>query len=84
MASDALEFINALNVNKIDILSFSMGGMIAQEIINRKQKIVRKLILAGTGPKGGSGINNIIKINFQNIIKAVFTLKDVKTYLFFK
>ncbi|MBN2222227.1 MAG: alpha/beta hydrolase [Vallitaleaceae bacterium] len=83
MAEDALAFIHALGFNQIDILAFSMGGMIAQELITIEPKLVRKLILAGSGPRGGEGIKNVSKITNLDILRAVLTLKDVKTYLFF-
>ena len=83
MASDALTFLHALGIEKMDVLSFSMGGMIAQELIEMEPHIVNKLILAGTGPRGGVGIENVTKLSDRDTIRAILTLKDVKTYLFF-
>jgi len=83
MAQDALDFIKALGLSKIDVLSFSMGGMIAQELINYEPNLVRKLILSGTGPRGGENIENVARLSDLDTIRSVFTLKDVKTYLFF-
>lgn len=83
MAEDAIAFIKALGFKQIDILSFSMGGMIAQELLELEPTLIRKVILTGTGPRGGKGIENVTKISNQDLVWAIFTLKDVKTYLFF-
>ena len=53
MASDALCFVDALGLKRIDLLGFSLGGMVAQQIVLDRPKLVRNLILAGTGPEGG-------------------------------
>ena len=83
MAEDAIAFIKALGFKQIDILSFSMGGMMAQELLELEPTLIRKVILTGTGPRGGKGIENVTKISNQDLVRAIFTLKDVKTYLFF-
>ena len=49
-ADDAYTFITALGFDKIDIFSFSMGGMIAQDLVVKHPDLVRKLVLTGTGP----------------------------------
>ncbi|SFE59723.1 alpha/beta fold hydrolase [Trichococcus pasteurii] len=83
MAEDAIAFIKALGFSQIDILSLSMGGMIAQELLELEPTLIRKVILTGTGPRGGKGIEDVAKISNQDLVRAIFTLKDVKTYLFF-
>jgi pimeloyl-ACP methyl ester carboxylesterase len=52
MASNAIAFIGALRLSQVDILGFSIGGMVAQEIALQAPEMVRKLILVGTGPRG--------------------------------
>jgi pimeloyl-ACP methyl ester carboxylesterase len=52
MATDALAFIQALRIGKADILGYSIGGKVAQEIAVQAPDLVRKLILVGTGPRG--------------------------------
>src|SRR5688572_30810621 len=54
MASDAVTFIRALGFDQADLFGFSLGGMIAQVIAQQHPGLVRKLILAGTGPAGGT------------------------------
>jgi pimeloyl-ACP methyl ester carboxylesterase len=53
MAGDAVSFISALGLSVVDLLGFSLGGCIAQEIAADNKGLVRKLILVGTAPKGG-------------------------------
>jgi pimeloyl-ACP methyl ester carboxylesterase len=52
MATDAIAFIKALGINKADILGYSIGGKVAQEIAVQAPDLVRKLVLVGTGPRG--------------------------------
>ncbi len=52
MFAHAIAFIKALGLTKVDVLGFSIGGMIAQEIIAQARDLVRRLILVGTGPRG--------------------------------
>jgi pimeloyl-ACP methyl ester carboxylesterase len=52
MATDAIAFIKALGINKADVLGYSVGGKVAQEMALQAPDLVRKLILVGTGPRG--------------------------------
>src|SRR3954453_19512323 len=70
MAADAVTFIRALGLKQVDLLGFSMGGMIAQRIANDEPQLVRKLILAGTGPAGGEGIENVTKIAHLDFVRG--------------
>jgi pimeloyl-ACP methyl ester carboxylesterase len=56
MARDAISFIGALGLDGIDIISHSMGGLIAQEVALARPDLVRRLVLVGTGPRGGEEI----------------------------
>ncbi|MFK0158499.1 alpha/beta fold hydrolase [Streptomyces sp. NPDC090493] len=53
MARDAISFIQALELSRIDLFGFSIGGMTAQEITLERPQLVRRLVLAGTGPRSG-------------------------------
>ena len=53
MAKDAVAFINLLGLPEVDLLGFSLGGCVAQQIAADHGRLVRKLILVGTAPKGG-------------------------------
>jgi pimeloyl-ACP methyl ester carboxylesterase len=83
MARDAVAFIQALGLRQVDLLGFSMGGMIAQLIAQDEPQLVRKIILAGTGPAVGEGIKNVTRISHLDTIRAVLTLTDPKQFLFF-
>ena len=54
MGANAIAFIRALDLPKVDVLGFSIGGMVAQEIALQAPDLVRKLILVGTGPRGAN------------------------------
>ena len=53
MARDAVDFINVLGLSEVDLLGFSLGGCVAQQIAAEHGRLVRKLIPVGTAPKGG-------------------------------
>jgi pimeloyl-ACP methyl ester carboxylesterase len=53
MARDAITFIEALGLPRIDLFGFSIGGMVAQELTLIRPQLVRRLVLAGTGPRSG-------------------------------
>ena len=59
MGANAVAFSRALGLNKMDVLGFSIGGMVAQEIALQAPDLVRKLILGGTGPRGGQGMESL-------------------------
>jgi pimeloyl-ACP methyl ester carboxylesterase len=83
MAHDAVAFIRALGFDQVDLLGFSMGGFIAQVIAKEQPQLVRKIILAGTGPAGGDGIDKVTRITLQDMAKGALTLQDPKQFLFF-
>ena len=83
MARDAVAFIRALGLEQVDLLGFSLGGFISQVIAQEEPQLVRKMILAGTGPAGGTGIDNVTSITIRDMIKSALTLKHPEYYLFF-
>jgi len=83
MADDIASFIRALGHRKVDILSFSLGGMVAQALVLKHPELVRKLILTGTGPAGGKGIDKVAGVTFYDMLRATFARKDPKEFLFF-
>lgn len=83
MARDAIAFIRALGYDRVDLLGFSLGGFIAQAVVEEEPHLIRKLILAGTGPAGGAGIDKVTPITLLDTLKATLTRKDPKEYLFF-
>jgi pimeloyl-ACP methyl ester carboxylesterase len=83
MADDAYTFIRALGFDKIDIFSFSLGGMIAQALVVEHPELVRKLVLTGTGPAGGKDIDKVAGTTYFDILRAALTRSDAKEFLFF-
>jgi pimeloyl-ACP methyl ester carboxylesterase len=83
MAHDAVAFIRALGLEEVDLLGFSMGGMIAQLIAADEPQLVRKVILAGTGPAGGVGITKVTRLSHLDTLRGLLTLQDPKQFLFF-
>lgn len=83
MARDAVAFIRAMGFGEVDLLGFSLGGFVAQEIALAEPALVRRLILTGTGPAGGQGIDQVTGLTLRAMLKGALTLKDPKYYLFF-
>jgi pimeloyl-ACP methyl ester carboxylesterase len=83
MADDGATFIDALGFDKIDIFSFSLGGMIAQALVVKHPGLVRKLVLTGTGPAGGKDIDKVVGTTYYDILRATLTRSDPKEFLFF-
>jgi len=83
MASDAVTFIRGLGFDQVDLFGFSMGGMIAQLIAREEPQLVRKMIIAGTGPAGGEGIDGVTRISYLDIARGLLTRQDPKQFLFF-
>jgi pimeloyl-ACP methyl ester carboxylesterase len=57
MGANAIAFIKALGVKRVDVLGFSIGGLVAQEITLQAPDLVRRLILVGTGPRSGESMD---------------------------
>jgi pimeloyl-ACP methyl ester carboxylesterase len=83
MARDAVAFIRALGLDRVDLLGLSMGGFIAQVIAQQEPQLIRKIILAGTGPAGGEGIDKVTTLTLLDVIRGAVTFQDPKQYLFF-
>lgn len=83
-AADAYTFITqGLGYDTIDIFSFSMGGFIAQDLVVAHPALVRKLVLTGTGPRGGKNIDKVVGTTYWDIFRSVITRSDPKEFLFF-
>ncbi|MFC4502540.1 MULTISPECIES: alpha/beta fold hydrolase [Streptomyces] len=83
MARDAVLFIRALGFDQVDLLGLSMGGFVAQVVAAEEPRLVRKVILAGTGPAGGPGIDKVPALTIQATLKGTLTRQDPKLSLFF-
>jgi pimeloyl-ACP methyl ester carboxylesterase len=61
MATHALAFLDGLALRSCDVLGFSLGGMVAQEMARNRPSIFRRMILVGTAPRGGEDIMHLEK-----------------------
>ena len=82
MADDAASFIKALGLQKVDLLGFSIGGAVAQELLIRHNTLIRKAIIAGSSAKGGVGVNDLSEKSKSVSTKKEFTDDDI-LYAFF-
>lgn len=83
MARDAVAFIRALGFHEVDLFGFSLGGFISQVIAQEEPQLVRKIILAGTGPAGGTGIDKVTSVTIRDMLKGTLTFRHPEYYLFF-
>jgi pimeloyl-ACP methyl ester carboxylesterase len=83
MARDAITFIRAMGLDEVDLFGFSMGGMVAQEIVLMAPQLVRKMIITGTGPAGGEGISTVARVTYLDMLRGLLTFQDAKQFLFF-
>ncbi|MBR8224141.1 alpha/beta fold hydrolase [Burkholderia ambifaria] len=83
MARDTIALIRAMGFDQVDLLGFSLGGFVAQDVALKAPGLVRKLILTGTGPAGGHGIDRVGAVSWPLMLKGLLTLRDPKAYLFF-
>jgi pimeloyl-ACP methyl ester carboxylesterase len=83
MAADAAAFIRTLGHENVDLIGFSIGGGVAQEVTLANPELVRRLILAGTGVRGGGGLTKMPLIVGGAYLKAALTRLDPRHFLFF-
>jgi pimeloyl-ACP methyl ester carboxylesterase len=82
MAKNCLDFCATLGLKKLDVLGFSLGGMIAQQLAAQHPDMIRRMILVGTGPRGGEGMTfTELSAEEQNnplalLMNAFFTPSD--------
>ncbi len=75
MAADAAAFVKALDLSKVDVLGFSLGGLIAQTLAIAEPKLVRRVVLVGTGPRSGEGMATLTP-EAQEIFGATYEEPD--------
>ncbi|MFD7970215.1 alpha/beta fold hydrolase [Streptomyces clavifer] len=85
MARSAEGFVAALGLTRMDLLGFSLGGFIAQQVALDAPGLVRRLVLAGTGPAGGAGIDRPTggAYVYWDMARAAMARTDAKEFLFF-
>nr|WP_051298510.1 alpha/beta hydrolase [Arthrobacter castelli] len=85
MTEAAVGFIEAMGFTEVDLVGFSLGGFIAQQIALDRTGLVRRLTLAGTGPAGGAGINRPTGAAYVywDMVRGAAARTDAKEFLFF-
>ena len=83
MAADMIAVIRALGYDRVDVFGLSMGGMVAQAIATQAPELIDRLVLAGSGPAGGPGLRGMTGVTMTTVLRAVVTVNDPKTLLFF-
>jgi pimeloyl-ACP methyl ester carboxylesterase len=76
MAVNAVAFIKALGLRQVDVLGFSLGGLVAQEVTLAEPELVRRLVLVGTGPRSGEGMVSLTP-EAQKIFGATYEQPDL-------
>jgi pimeloyl-ACP methyl ester carboxylesterase len=77
MTNDAIAFIDAMGFKQVDLLGFSLGGFIAQQMAVQRPELLRKIIMVGTAPQG-------VKIlhSFPQLIEKAMNLSPMERFLF--
>src|SRR5229473_405116 len=75
MGRNAVAFIKALALEQVDVLGFSIGGFVAQEITLQAPELVRRLVLVGTGPRGGQNMATLTP-EAQQIFGATYKVPE--------
>ena len=82
MADHVVAFLKALGLEEVDLLGFSLGGFIAQQLALESPDVIRRVILAGTRPQGGEGMDQFTPKVTEHATREEPTLEDY-LYLFF-
>jgi pimeloyl-ACP methyl ester carboxylesterase len=82
MAHDALRFLEALELEEVDLLGFSLGGFVAQEVALIRPRLVRRLVLAGTGPQGGEDMHGFADDLYVSATRDEPGAEDLLTLFF--
>jgi pimeloyl-ACP methyl ester carboxylesterase len=69
MAAHLLAFADALGLTQVDLLGFSLGGMVAQQVALERPSLVRRMLLVGTAPEGGEDIMHLEKPELRRILE---------------
>src|SRR5271169_2438974 len=83
MAAHSLAFLDALGLERVDLLGFSLGGMVAQEIALSRPSLVRRMLLVGTAPEGGENIMHLESPELKQIFDLNLTASQRLVKLFF-
>jgi pimeloyl-ACP methyl ester carboxylesterase len=83
MAADIIAFVKALGLKKIDLFGFSIGGMVAQQVALDAPELVRRILLVGTGPWAGEGMQDFSREVVEIVNRPNSTIQERSLDLFF-
>src|SRR5580704_17830306 len=83
VAADMIAFIKALGLKEIDLFGFSIGGMVAQQVAVDAPELVRRILLAGTGPSAGEGMQEFSREVLEIVNRPNSTQQERSLDLFF-
>jgi pimeloyl-ACP methyl ester carboxylesterase len=69
MAQHALAFLDGLGLDRCDVLGYSLGGMIAQDMVRERPSAFRRMVLVGTAPRGGEDIMHLEKSSLARYLQ---------------
>jgi pimeloyl-ACP methyl ester carboxylesterase len=75
-------FVNALGLKQVDLLGFSLGGFVAQQVVLETPDLIRRIVLAGTGPQGGEGMDTFSPKVAEHATQEIPVVENF-LYLFF-
>jgi pimeloyl-ACP methyl ester carboxylesterase len=82
MAHDALRFLEALGLRQVDALGFSLGGFVTQELALIRPRVLRRIVLAGTGPQGGQDMHGFSDAVFGSATRDAPEAEDLLALFF--
>ena len=82
MSKHVVAFIQALALTQVDLLGFSLGGFIAQQVVLESPDLIRRVVLAGTGPEGGEGMDTFAPKVAEHATQKIPVIENF-LYLFF-
>src|ERR1700721_2436665 len=83
IAADLIAFVKALGLKEIDLFAFSIGGMIGQQFVLDAPELVRRVLLVGTGPSGGEGMQHFSSEVMDIVNRPNSTIQGRTLDLFF-
>src|ERR1700722_12195635 len=82
-ADAIIAFVPALGLKEVDLFGFSIGGMVAQQMVLDAPELVRRILLAGTGPSGGEGMQEFTREVMEIVNRPNSTPQESTLDLFF-
>lgn len=83
MAQETIALLQVLGYSKVHLLGLSLGGFVAQTMLQMAPHLIESVILAGTGPAGDKAISFVPRITFYDMLRGFLTGNDARYFLFF-